>query len=53
MRFQRLQGLRIVPVEEVPSVAFHDFHRAECIGGAFDQFSGRNVAEVECGQIRQ
>ena len=49
--WQRLQGLRVVPVVEVASVTFQCFHRLECICRALDELSRRDVAEVVGGQI--
>ena len=52
-RCQRFQRLRVVSVVEVASVPFQGFHRAECIRRALDELSGRDVAEVVRGQIRE
>ena len=52
-RWQRLQRLRVVPVVEVTLVPFQGCHRVECIRRALDELSGRNVAEVVRGQIRE
>ena len=49
--WQRLQGLRVIPVVEVASVTFQCFHRLECICRALDELSRRDVAEVVGGQI--
>ena len=48
-RQQRFQRLRVVPVVEVASVTFQPFHRVEGIRRAFDELSGRHVAEVVRG----
>ena len=50
---QWFQRLRVVPVVEVALVSFQAFHGVECLRRAFDELSGRNVAEVVSGQIRQ
>ena len=52
-RQQRFQRLRVVPVVEVASVPFQRFHRVERIRRALDELSGRNIAEVVRGQIRE
>ena len=50
---QRLQGPRVVPVIEVSLVPIEAIQRAQGIAGAQDQLSGREVAEVVGGQVRQ
>ncbi len=52
-RWQRLQRLRVVPVVEVPPVTFQSVHRAQGVRRALDEQSGRDVAEVVSGQVRQ
>ena len=50
---QWFQRLRIIPVVEVALVSFQGFHGVECLRRTFDELSGRKVAEVIRGQIRQ
>ena len=50
---QRLQGLRVVPVEKVAPVPFQPVHRVEGIGGALGELAGRDVPEIVGRQIRQ
>ena len=52
-RRQRLQGLGVVPVVEMPAVPLQASHRGERIGAALDERARRDVAEVVGGQIRQ
>ena len=52
-RLQRLQRLRVVPVQEVVMVALEVRHRLQRIVGALDQLPGSDVAEVISGEIRQ
>ena len=52
-RRQRSQRLRVVPVVEMASVPFQGCHRLERLRGTLDQPSGRQVAEVVGGQVRQ
>jgi hypothetical protein len=52
-RPQRLQRLRVVPVEPVAAVAFEPIHRVQRRRGAGDQRRGGGVAEVVRGQRGQ
>ena len=52
-RQQGAQGPGVVPVEEMTAMPLHGVHGAQGVGGPFDQFAGRNIAEVagrEAGQ---
>ena len=52
-RVQRLQRLGVVPVIKVAAIPFQARHRAQRAGRALDEASGRQVAEVIRGQIRE
>ena len=52
-RDQWFQRLRVVPVVEVSLVPFQGFHSPERVRRTFDEVSGRKIAEVVGGQIRQ
>ncbi len=50
---QRFQVLRVVPVVEMPLIAFQGSHGLEGVLGSFQQLSGRDVAEIIGAQIGQ
>ena len=52
-RKQRPQRLRVVPVVEMALVTFERRHGGEGVGRALDQPSGREIAEIVGGQVRQ
>ncbi len=52
-RLQRLQRLGVVPVIKVAAIPFQAHHRAQRAARAVDEASGRQVAEVMRGQIRE
>ncbi len=50
---ERLQRTRVVPVVEMTAVAFQLVHRRESIGGAPQEFSGRDIAKIVRGKVCQ
>ncbi|MDT4803918.1 hypothetical protein FQZ97_366840 [compost metagenome] len=53
VRRQGLQGLRVVPVVEVPAMALQPGHAGQRAVEAFQQAPGAQVAEVVGGQVRE